>query len=146
MKHTPFAISFIAAALALAGCGEQKKPQEDREEPERNASRQRQSAGLPHFSLGPIGLEARRHRREAQKPWLNLPPRWLLGAASAVTSLVHERSADEDLLGAGNVRQRAADSDLVAGNPEAAHVVGGHSAGAALQRDGSDCLEVERYP
>ena len=41
----------------------------------------------------------------------------------AVGELVHEEPADQNLLGGADVEERAVDADLVARNPEAAHVV-----------------------
>src|SRR5437763_9846841 len=68
---------------------------------------------------------------------------WTLGAGRT-RSL--ERSADQDLLRRADVRQCAVDTDRVARDAEAAHVVRGHRAGAAMQRDGSHGAEVERDP
>src|SRR3954453_5626330 len=57
-----------------------------------------------------------------------------------------ERSADQDLLRAGDVRERAVEAEVVVGDAEAAHVGGGHRARAGAQGDRADRPEVERYP
>src|SRR5947209_17535713 len=91
----------------------------------------RYAGGLAAGSRGPVAHAPCRDGDLSSTCWVDVSP---------------EGAADQDLLGATDVGERAIHPDLVARDREVSHVVGGHRAGAPAHGDESHGAEVECDP